>query len=246
MAQKLNLTDKDKHAILQAFQSTLKNAIAGKRISFNYDVGTITVPKEQYPTIKFTNIAYLKIKALVDQAPGEVGWLGTVTKKNKVYTIEDILLYPQTVTSSTVDVNEKHYLEWSLKQNINKLRFQAHSHVNFSTSPSGVDNTLYEKYLQQLDENDFFIFMIFNKKNEFSCILYDKQTNLQYGTKEINYVFGNIPDYTNWAKKQLNEYCTKPVTKVYPVNYTPSTSSYANKVAAITEEEYRAYLRGEY
>lgn len=237
MAQRITLTKEDTNKATIAFKQFLTK-LKTPSFTFKYDLTQTDIPKDQRPTIEFTDIAFLKIKALVAQAPGEVGWLGTVTRNNRHFSIHDVMVYPQTVTSATVTTDDKEYMKWSLKQNINKLRFQAHSHVNMGTSPSGVDNDLYQQYCQQLDNEDFFIFMIFNKKNEFSCILYDKKNNLRYDTKDIDYKFGSQPNYKTWATKQLDTYCHKPVTKTYPKNYTNNKAYTQEEIDAELEEDY--------
>ena len=46
-----------------------------------------------------------------------------------------------------------------------------HSHVNMGTSPSATDTKLQEDHLAQLQDNDFYIFLIVNKKREIWCTI---------------------------------------------------------------------------
>ena len=91
----------------------------------------------------------------------------------------------------------------------NKIRFHGHSHVNMATSPSGVDDTYQEQIIQQfmsspVDENNFYIFGIFNKKGSYWLNIYDIYNNKFYETDDISYVFYQS-DEQAWAKEQIKE-----------------------------------------
>lgn len=140
------------------------------------------------PVIIFSDLAYSKCQKLIQTCTGEVGWQGTVSRKDNVFVIEDIFVYPQTVTAATVTTDELEYAQWLMQlptKTVNKLRFQAHSHVNMPVTPSATDTTLYKKFIKTLNEDDFYIFMIMNKRKDINVWLYDLKTNLRYNTDEI-------------------------------------------------------------
>lgn len=135
------------------------------------------------PTISFTPVAYTKMMMLVEVNNKEVGWHGTVERQDNNFVITDILVYPQVVTSTTVEPPQEEYNQWqaNLPDDIhNELRFHGHSHVNMGTSASSVDTKFQQDIVKMINNTDFYIFMIINKKGEFNIYLYDGVLNLIY------------------------------------------------------------------
>lgn len=174
---------------------------------------TYGVCKEELkPTIVFTKKAEERMKALVRLCNTEVGWHGTVTydAETNTYTIHDILVFPQTITGTTVNSIDEEYGPWLMgltDEVFSKLRFHGHSHVNMGVFASATDTNHQETLIESVD--DFYIFMIINKKNEVAVFLYDKINNIMYDTKDINVVFSK--DKTDkWATKAMDKYLVKP------------------------------------
>lgn len=135
------------------------------------------------PTISFTPLAFAKMMMLVEVNDKEVGWHGTVERRNNNFVITDIFVYPQVVTPTTVEPSQEEYNEWQteLPDDIhNSLRFHGHSHVNMGTSASSVDTKFQQDIVKMIDNTDFYIFMIINKKGDFNIYLYDGVLNLAY------------------------------------------------------------------
>jgi len=133
--------------------------------------------------------AYSKTVMLVTGFSDEVAWHGTVARSGKSeFIIEDIFVYPQEVTGSTVNTDQEAYTEWLYEfddATFNAIRMQGHSHVNMGVSPSGVDNGHREQILDQLDANMFYIFMIWNKRLETHTLIYDMENNILYEDDDI-------------------------------------------------------------
>ena len=95
------------------------------------------------PKIFFTPEAWLKMTAMVDTTESqECALEGTVYKDDNCYTVLDVFAYPQIIASTTVTTDDDAYNKWLSElpdEVINTKRFQMHSHVNMSVSPSGVD-----------------------------------------------------------------------------------------------------------
>lgn len=139
--------------------------------------------------LTFSDIAWAKMNALISGFDSEVAWHGFSRKDGNNYFIDDIVVYPQNVSSATVTTDQEEYEKWLAELNddeFNSLRFQGHSHVNMSTSPSGVDTSLYDRILSQLTDEDFYIFAIWNKKGEHTVYIYDMVDNIKYDTKDID------------------------------------------------------------
>lgn len=217
----IQLTEEMKQNALAQFLETLNNQRSStSAINFSFDLKNTA--EEGKVIVNFTTTAWLKMWALVTTERGEIGWHGIVEKVNKgMYIIKDILMYPQYVTGTTVQTDDVGYGNWLHKElsddEINNLRFHGHSHVNMSTSPSGVDTTWYNEILQGLGNDDFYIFGIFNKREEVFMEIYDLAENTIYEKADItiNVILGDNNYLNNWvetAKKQNLKEKPKPET----------------------------------
>ena len=156
--------------------------------------------------------AYKKILALVMDFTDEVGWHGSVSRLNYCeFVIEDIFVYPQEVTGSTVTTDREKYQKWlyELDDNLfSKIRMQGHSHVNMGVNPSGTDENHREKILGQLEENMFYIFMIFNKSLNVHTIIYDMENNILYEDDDVELRFmgeENTDEFLSDAKEKVQK-----------------------------------------
>ena len=148
-------------------------------------------------SVVFSSIAFAKMTMLVQNFTSEVAWHGVAyrdeAEKNKFY-ITDILVYPQVVTGSTVNTDQDAYQTWLYTHEdevFNNIRMQGHSHVDFGTNPSAVDTAHQEKILSQIDDNMFYIFMIWNKKFEKNVKIFDMANNTLYETADIDIYIGD-------------------------------------------------------
>ena len=153
--------------------------------------------------VVFSKVAFYKMWMLVHKYETEVGWHGTVFKLKKGsgisprggYYIDDILVYPQKVGAATVDTDDEPYIDWLYglpRKKFERIRFQGHSHVNFSVSPSLKDERHRETIVPGL-KNDFYIFMILNKRGDMSAKIYDNTGESQkiFTENNINFCVGN-------------------------------------------------------
>ena len=145
--------------------------------------------KDAAAILWLTPLAYSKTVALVAQFSDEVAWHGMAvrTEKNE-FVIEDIFVYPQEVTGATVNTDQEGYTKWLYEfedEEFNKMRMQAHSHVNMGVSPSTVDNGHREKILDQLDDDMFYIFMVWNKSLKTHTLIYDMENNILYDDDDV-------------------------------------------------------------
>lgn len=168
--------------------------------------------------IRMTLLAYIKMSKLVATSDKEIAWHGHVTKENNILTINDIYVYPQVTTSATVDAHEEQYGGWMIstfKEKLNSIRMQGHSHVNMGVTPSYTDLTYYKDLLSQID--DYYIFLIINKKGEVHTRVYDKINNVLYTNVPLNLVQdGEIVDLNGWTKSSLD--------MIRPKQYVPATA----------------------
>ena len=220
----------------QEFEKVLQStrSIDGK---FNY---TKIIPEtsNQKATLRFTAEAYAKMIALVHEYSVEVAWHCVVDRgeNENEYVVSDILVYPQTVTSATVDMNETEYAKWrdagisSGDERFSHLHGQGHSHVNMSTSPSTTDIKHQKEILDGLRKTGFYVFMIWNKRNERTLWIYDLGKNIQFEHKDITLEIDGVTDLITDAKKIAKPYVsTYAATPLYNGGYnggynkTPTT-----------------------
>jgi len=145
--------------------------------------------KDASAVLWLTQLAYSKTVALVTAFEDEVAWHGMAARHAKgEFIIEDIFVYPQEVTGSTVNTDQEGYTQWLYAfddETFSKIRMQGHSHVNMSVSPSGVDSGHRAQILDQLDEDMFYIFMVWNKRLETHTLIYDMANNVLYEDGDI-------------------------------------------------------------
>lgn len=188
MAKIIKMDEQRIQTLAQEFAEALRKLkLSDGKFTFSKDFGKI----EQKAKVIFTEIAWLKQCMLVNEFDKEVAWHGIAKRgENKFeYVVDDIIVYPQEVTGSTVNTDQQRYNEWLYQHPddvFNNIRMQGHSHVNMSVTPSSVDTTLYEGWLSQLDDTMFYIFLILNKRGEKMVKIYDMLENIYFETADVD------------------------------------------------------------
>lgn len=221
------LTDEAKQNALEIFKQML-NEVDGGDLKINITTETLLLKQGiAKHTIFITAIAYSKIIALINSSNKELAWYGTASRVMNNYLIEDVYVYPQTVTSATVDADEEKCAKWLMElpdEVINKLCFQGHSHVTMSASPSGRDTGNWQKFANLLKPGEFYILCIGNQRNEFYWNIYDTACNVHFENKDIEYCV--IDDKGNsikeWATESIEKYI-KPEAPVITTGFTMPT-----------------------
>jgi hypothetical protein len=132
--------------------------------------------------------------------------------------IEDIFVYPQEVTGSTVSTDQEEYSKWLYgldDETFGKIRLQSHSHVNMGVTPSSVDDRHREQILAQLDPEMFYIFMIWNKSLSVHALIYDMQNNILYEDKDVEVKLisdDGTDEFLSEAKAKVRKRRTKKPT----------------------------------
>ena len=210
-------TKLDKIRALKAFEKYLNQYKSNSgHIRFDYDYNN-SIEVDVKPIVEFTPLAYLKMQSLVQNAKEEIGWHGLVAKADNVYKVYDIIVYPQTVTAVTVSTDEVEYANWLMSypdEVFNDIRLHGHSHVNMGVSPSSTDTDFYNNLLNNLLDDDYYIFMIINKKNELNIWIYDSPNNIIFETKDIqvNVKIGDL-ELNEWYSENVKANVKKPITR---------------------------------
>ena len=223
MSKIIKITPDVFDGIVEDFKKTLGNLkMSEGRINFTRSFNQI----ERTAELRFTEIAWLKMQALIREYDKEVAWHGIAKRGENPdkdeYIISDILVYPQEVSGATVNTDQAEYQNWlfQLENDVfNNLRMQGHSHVNMGVAPSAVDTTLYEGLLSQLDDTMFYIFLIWNKRGDKMVKIYDLEKNILFETSDVKI---SIIDDGSGVEALLRDAKTKVKEKVY--SYNSSTS----------------------
>lgn len=220
MSKSIKPTAADIEKLKAEFLEAIENGkFSNGKVSFTSTLGQT----DKKAVIYFTEMAWLKMTTLIREFSKEIGWHGVCYRLPDVdneFLITDIIVPPQEVTGVTVTTDQESYQKWlySYEDDIfNNIRMQGHSHVNMSTSPSGVDNELYDSILSQLDGDSFYIFQIWNKSLQKTIMIYDMQNNVYYDTPDITVevVKGEygLDEFLQTAKDMVKEHTYQQTNK---------------------------------
>jgi hypothetical protein len=221
----ITISDTEKTALMDSFKKYLDELKADDgRISFSTPLVTVTATK---PTVYFTTEAYHRMMALVENIDKEIAWHGVVEKiDNQSYLVKDILVYPQKVTGATVTTDDLELGMWYMQlpdETMDNLRFQGHSHVNMPTSPSAVDKNYYADMVQTLHNDDFYIFMIFNKRGDHFAEIYDLAQNILFENNDVTICVVDEAGCSikDWATETIkNQVKCNETSNTYSSSYT--------------------------
>lgn len=190
MARPIRMTRDIQEACLQDFMKALSDArMTGA--GFKYEK-KFSYEGKKKATVLYTKEAWYKTIMLIETQPKEVGWHGICHRDESdptTFIVSDILVYPQAVTGATINPDPVEYTNWMNgldDDTFNHLRFHGHSHVYMQTSPSSVDMTFRSDRLSQLQEDEFYVFQIMNKRGEISSEVYDLANNILYDTGDVD------------------------------------------------------------
>ena len=211
----------------QEFEESLsENKLKDGKVDYTFSRYTKSFNSDsRKATLHFTEIAWMKMKALIREFSTEVAWHGIAYRDEDEtkddYYITDILVYPQKVTGGNVETDQEKYQTWlySLEdEQFNNVRMQGHSHVNMDTSPSAVDLAHQAKIIGQLEDDMFYIFMIWNKSDSKNIKIYDLRKNVLFEknatTNDVDVVISEEIGIDKFIK-EAKEICKPPVT-TYP------------------------------
>lgn len=180
----------------------------------NYNKHLTYKNKDDKATVLFSPTAYAKMLHLIMEWESEIAWHGVGERmKDSTFLISDILVYPQTVSGATVEMDTDEYAKWIIEniedERFNNIIMQGHSHVNMGTSASTVDITHQEEILEQLTSDMYYIFMIWNKKLEKNIKIFDLANNTLYENEDIicniDAHEGDIDNFIKDAKAQVQK-----------------------------------------
>lgn len=175
-------------------------------------------------TILYKELAWRKMQALIKNCDKEIAWhfLCQRGEVGDTFIIEDVIIFPQTVTGATVTSDDLEYAMWvsGLDDEVfSRLSGHGHSHVNMGTSPSGVD-LQYQRDMLNNGMNKFYIFAIWNKSGSNWHTIYDPAANIVWEDADIELELP--PDvYDEWALHKIEQFVTFPENTVRPLANWP-------------------------
>ena len=251
MSKPIFLTDEQRAQIAQEIIAFISSAkISDGKVTFTKDLAD----NKKKAILRFTEQAYLKMMALVMQFDKEIAWHGVAERGNEnEYLITDILVYPQEVTSATVEMDVEKYGQWlyhglsSGDERYDNLWAQGHSHVNMSTGPSSTDLNHQREILADLQGDTFYVFMIWNKRNEHNVRIFDLKYNVMFENADVSVEIirdaGGVLNLLEEAKQNVENkvYYKSPTTAASGVTAAGYTSPAKTQVtpakpAAIPEK----------
>lgn len=234
MSKIIKITPDCLDSIRDEFEKVLSSAkISDGKISYTKTFGYI----DRKAVVRFSEIAWLKMSALIREFDKEVAWHGVAVRgadetKDEYY-IVDILVYPQEVTGSNVNTDQTKYEMWLMEHDdevFNNIRMQGHSHVNMHTSPSTVDISHQERILEQLEDDMFYIFMIWNKRGEKNIKVYDLEKNILFDGADV---VVEVDDGELGLNSFIKDAKSLVTEKTYTAPAATYGSSYANKGSSV-------------
>lgn len=216
--KKLRVTAEEKTRLVEDFMERL--AWYNKGSIEDFDIDDL---KKKYskipdnvnkPTLMISADAYIKMLELVNQSSVECSWHGLVQRfeENNSYLVYDVIVFPQINSATTTTTDEKEFAEWQTnlildpKFPIEDLRLHGHSHVNMNVFSSGVDDKYQQDLITKVDDGDYYIFLIMNKKMEICIFIYDFEQQIMFDKDDINFQIVSEIDIRAWAKEQLDKY----------------------------------------
>lgn len=228
--EKLKLSKKEVNELLNKIKEQIIkcNKISEFKLTAS-DVAKIDDKKVVTPTLVIPTDIYSKMFGLVHESSVEISWHGLVKRdiKKQIYYIYDILVFPQINSATSTTTDETDFADWQTeliidpKFPIEDLRMHGHSHVNMNVFSSGVDDQYQKDLIAKVEDGDYYIFLILNKKHEICALIYDYYQQILFTTSDIDIkiIDQNDNDISNWAKEMVDTYCTTEKPKIGYTGY---------------------------
>ncbi len=172
------------------FRADFEKMVSERRISdINLSYSKFRLTDEK-AVLVFSERAWLQMFHLIDSTDNEIAWHGNFIKEIPGrYYCSNIVVYPQTVTGATVEMDEAEYAKWLIEHDgdndYRNLYLQGHSHVNMGVLPSATDLRHQYEIMQMLPDDGFYAFVIVNKARQIYAVIYDLQDNIMYEPEDI-------------------------------------------------------------
>ena len=190
MSKYIKATPEIEEKIREEFEKAVKGI---KMAEGKFSFSVTFMNEKKSAVIYYSPLAWEKQNAILREFGKEVAWHGVARRGDDLekdeYYVDDIMVYPQSVTAASVEMDTEEYATWLMEnaedERFDNIRMQAHSHVNMGVTPSGVDLNHQEEILAMLGDDDFYIFMIWNKSLDVNTKIYDMKKNILFETGDV-------------------------------------------------------------
>lgn len=179
----------------------------------------------QYPAIKITSTAHGKIRALIAVCRLEVSWLSPtkVTPQGEVVIYDVLVPHQECTGGSTAKLETEEFdgEDLLLTELMNERKFDmikdlicwGHSHVNFATFASGLDEGTTKDYLRRMREmgKTRFVRLIANKGDDLFASLYLLDEGKAIHHAPIQAEPPDTKQWLAWARREVREKVTERV-----------------------------------
>lgn len=237
MARKIRIDSQEIDSAVEKFREAIsKESFSDGKLKYELDLGNVDAKAQ----LVFSEIAYMKMWYLVASCDKEIAWHCTAHRGEgeHEYHVDDVFVYPQIVSEATVNTDQEKYQNWLYELGddvFNNLRLQGHSHVNMSTSPSAVDNSLYERIRSQLEGDMFYIFLIWNKRGEHTISIYDYRDNIVFSNNDIEVLYEG--DFLTLASDSVKEGTTATATTITSAGATKQDNNSTKKSTSYFDDD---------
>lgn len=245
MSSIIRITPEYKAKLLEDFEKHIERMrVANGRSNYPIVFDSVNAKAK----LMFTEPAWMKMQALVREFDKEVAWHGVAERgEDNVYIVSDILVYPQEVGAATVEMDTEEYAKWiqagimAGDERFDHFYFQGHSHVNMATSPSSVDLQHQEEILNSLRPDGFYIFVIWNKRNDHTVKIYDLAKNTLFENADVSV---EVIEDANGIEKFIREAKKIVKTKTYTPPSTYTGQTYGGSYGGYGGSEYSRFQGG--
>lgn len=253
--KKIKLSEADVQAIIKDVVDTVRKQVEDYEDKVNDTSLTIKydfVKKaDQKIKILFTPQAYLRSLELVKSFASEIGWYGLIRRVSPlVFEVYDILVCKQQVNGARVvteDQDAIEFFESLTDEQAEFIHFQAHSHVNMATTASTVDLDNQASTIQNMGNQGFFLFQIWNKNLDINSYLYDLDNNILYDRNDVEIIvedseYGSSKDFVDYAKSLTSTLTYTPAKQTETKRYSWEDDDYSG----YSGYGYNGYTSGSY
>lgn len=189
--------------------------------------GTMKFLNKQ-PHLLFSHRDLSIVKHIVNLAPQEAQWFHCVERisvgNDVYYKLTEMLIPEQYCSAAEVDTSSEMMVSFykQLKEQfgdetndiMSKMTCWCHSHHNMGVSPSGQDRKQFKEQVELAIKRNITtpqIMIIFNKKNDYYCQIFDPELDLHIENAPIVLEGYNFSEYTEIAKKNFKKKVVKKI-----------------------------------
>lgn len=238
--KKLRLSSSEWEEMLKDISNKFHNECHRSLSDFSYTkadvnkfIKDITDESVIKPVIEITSDAYVTMYELVRQSSVEIQWHGLVEKlPPNVYRIYDILVFPQKNSAASTSSDQDEFAKWQMQYIMNpnfpieRMRLHGHSHVNMQVYSSSIDDGYQSELITKVEDGDYYIFLVLNKKMEMYPLLYDFNQQILFEGNDIEINVTNMfgDDIKSWCAKEIKDKCTTGFAHSYKSKKQPVTN----------------------